>query len=108
MLMPKCHPEMAGRGIEYTWGYLKLHFRNQFNKAKQKHLEENVRMALTTDVLTLQRIQKFAHKAREYTLTYVFLSVHEEEVGEMSKSLLDHITRHRSALESDYAFIRKA
>jgi hypothetical protein len=112
MLTPKCHPEIAGRGIEYAWGYSKLRFRNQFNDAKQKHLEENVRMALTTDVLTLQRIRKFARKAREYKLTYSFLSVNEEEVGEMSKSLLDHITRqfkqHRSALDSDYAFIRNA
>ena len=26
LLMPKCHPEIAGRGIEYAWGYSKLRF----------------------------------------------------------------------------------
>jgi hypothetical protein len=116
ILTPKCHPEIAGRGIEYAWGYSKLRFRNQFNDAKQKHLEENVRMALTTEVLTQQRIRKFARKAREYKLTYSFLAAHQEEQevgdGDMSKALLDHITKqfkqHRSALDSDYAFIRNA
>jgi hypothetical protein len=67
-------------------------------------------MALITDVLTLQCIRKFAQKEWEYKLTYSFLSVHEDKVGEVSKALLDHITRqfkqHRSALDSDYAFIR--
>jgi hypothetical protein len=110
MLTPKCHPEIAGRGIEYAWGYSKLRFCNQFNDAKQKNLEDNVRMALTTDVLTLQRIRKVARKAREYKFTYSFLVAHEDKVGEMSKSLLDHITKqfkqHRSALYSDYAFIQ--
>ena len=24
---PKCHPEIAGQGIEYCWGKAKLHFR---------------------------------------------------------------------------------
>jgi hypothetical protein len=109
MLTPKCHPEIAGRGIEYAWGYSKLRFRNHFNDAKQKNLEANVRMALSRDVLTLQRMRKFARKAREYKLTYSFLATHETEDGEMSKALIDHITKmfkqHRSALDSDYAFI---
>ncbi len=109
MLTPKCHPEIAGRGIEYAWGYSKLRFRNHFNDVKQKNLEANVRMALSRDVLTLQRMRKFARKAREYKLTYSFLATHETEDGEMSKALIDHITKmfkqHRSALDSDYAFI---
>jgi hypothetical protein len=109
MLTPKCHPEIAGRGIEYAWGYSKLRYRNHFNDAKQSHLEENVSKALSTDVLTLQRMRKFARKAREYKLTYSFLAANENEDGEMSKGLIDHITRqfkqHRSALDSNYAFI---
>lgn len=26
LLTPKCHPEIAGRGVEYAWGYSKLRF----------------------------------------------------------------------------------
>jgi hypothetical protein len=109
MLTPKCHPEIAGRGIEYAWGYSKLRYRNHFNDAKQNHLEANVSKALSTDVLTLNRMRKFARKAREYKLTYSFLAANEKEDGDMSKGLIDHITRqfkqHRSALDTNYAFI---
>jgi hypothetical protein len=109
MLMPKCHPEIAGRGIEYAWGYSKLCFHNKINDMKQKHLDENLRMALTKDVLTLQQVRKVACGACEYKLNYSFLAAHKYEVGEMPKALLDHITKqfkhHCSALDSDYAFI---
>ncbi len=71
-----------------------------------------MRNALPTDVLTLQRIPKFAQKACEYKLTYSFLAAHKDQVGEMSKALLDHITKqfkqYHSALDSDYASIINA
>jgi len=25
---PKCHPELAGEGIEYTWAHCQNHFHN--------------------------------------------------------------------------------
>jgi len=37
ILIPKCHPEIAGRGIEYCWSYSKLRFRRDFNDAIAKH-----------------------------------------------------------------------
>jgi hypothetical protein len=36
-LTPKCHPEIAGRGVEYAWGYSKLRFRKHFNDAVPSH-----------------------------------------------------------------------
>jgi hypothetical protein len=27
-MIPKCHPEMAGEGIEYIWALAKLYFQN--------------------------------------------------------------------------------
>ena len=34
---PKCHPEMAGEGIEYIWGIIKTKYRTiPFNKKKSK------------------------------------------------------------------------
>ena len=69
--MPKCHPEIAGRGVEYTWGYAKLQFRRGINDAVASHLEENVKTALSREVLTINRIRKFARKAQDYKLTYL-------------------------------------
>ena len=60
---PKCHPEIAGRGIEYAWGYSKMRFRGgEFNDAKGKNLERNVTACLSQEVLNLQRMRKFARE----------------------------------------------
>ena len=72
-MTPKCHPEIAGQGIEYAWGYAKLRFRQKFNDMTAANLKENVRAVLDTEVLTRKRTNKFVRKARDYKLTYLFL-----------------------------------
>jgi len=42
ILIPKCHPEIASRSVEYAWGYSKLRFRQEFNDAVAKNLFTNV------------------------------------------------------------------
>jgi len=42
MLTLKCHPEIAGRDVEYAWGYSKLRFCQDFNDAVAKNLKANV------------------------------------------------------------------
>ena len=73
LLTPKCHPEIAGRGVEYTWGYSKLRFRQDFNDAIAKNIKANVLKSLDREVLTTNCIRKFARKAGEYKLTYALM-----------------------------------
>ena len=73
ILTPKCHPEIAGRGVEYCWGYSKIRFRGEFNNAVVSNLKKNVIKSLDREVITLGRVRKFARKAREYKLTYGLL-----------------------------------
>ncbi len=40
--LTQCHPELAGVGIEYSWGKTKMIFRSQFNNGKATELMENV------------------------------------------------------------------
>jgi hypothetical protein len=114
-LTPKCHPEIAGRGIEYAWGYAKLGFRCGINDAVASHLEENyleenVKEALSRELLTINRIRKFARKARDYKLTYSYLvALADGEDASAAKGRIEHLTKlfkqHRSALDADYKFI---
>jgi hypothetical protein len=116
-MTPKCHPEIAGVGIEYDWGYAKLTYRKKINDGIAAHLEENVKKALSTEeVLTINRTRKFARKARDYKLTYYFLIrmcdsalAKVGEDGRVAKDAIEHIVKafkvHRCALDSDYAFI---
>jgi predicted HicB family RNase H-like nuclease len=61
-LTPKCHPEIARGGIEYAWGYSKLPFCYGINDAVASYLEENVKAALSCEILTINQICKFAWK----------------------------------------------
>ena len=65
ILTPKCHPEIAGRGVEYAWGYSKLRFRQGFNDGVAKNLTVKVLKSIDREVLDINWIRKFARKARE-------------------------------------------
>ncbi|CAN0378133.1 unnamed protein product, partial [Ectocarpus sp. 13 AM-2016] len=71
IMSPKCHPELAGVGIEYAWGKAKLEVRRKLNDENPKKLEENMLKALSTEtILTLTRIRRFARRTRDYRRTY--------------------------------------
>ena len=111
LFTPKCHHEIAGRGVEYAWGYSKLRFRRDFNDAIPANLKRNVVQSLDRGVFTTDRIRKFARKAREYKLTYalIFYMENEDSNGTKGKDDIEHITKlfkaHRSAMDADYGFI---
>lgn len=59
-MTPKAHPELAGRGIEYIWGYAKLVFRKEntsCDKEKTTKLWEHIESALGK--LDVQRVRKY-------------------------------------------------
>ena len=76
VITPKAHPEIAGQGIEYSWGYSKLRFRKDNTAAageKVKQLEANIYRSLDINSehgLNLERVRKFVRKAREYKMVY--------------------------------------
>ena len=69
-MTPKGHPEIAGVGIEYSWGKAKQHYRRH-NSLDPKLFHNEVLQALSTEVLTLERVRKFARRARNYTRAYM-------------------------------------
>ncbi|CAM9157910.1 unnamed protein product, partial [Hapterophycus canaliculatus] len=64
VMSSKCHPE-------YSWGKSQLEFRRKINDEDPSHLEQNMRKALNTEqVLTLERVRRFARRTRDYRRTY--------------------------------------
>ena len=57
---PKCHPEMAGEGVEYAWGCAKQYYRSQplLSKRGKKKFRDLVRKSLSPEVLTVDKIRK--------------------------------------------------
>jgi hypothetical protein len=80
---PKCHCELAGKGIEYTWGCSKNYYRalKLQNKRGKEKFRRAVAKCLERDILTTERIRKFSRRARQYICEYYKIA-HEKEAQE--------------------------
>jgi hypothetical protein len=84
---PICHPELAGEGIEYSWGCSKQTYRNMRIEKKRGavNFPESVRYSLSKEVLSIEQIRKFSFRARRYILSYYVL----ENLTELEKTNKD-------------------
>ena len=73
---PKYHCELAGEGVEYSWGCAKNEYRRKplSLKRKKETWRQTVRECLSREVLTTKRFRKFSRRAREYIVAYHLLS----------------------------------
>ena len=71
VMTPKYHPELAGIGIEYTWGKAKLEFRGRINDKIPKNLRANTMKALGPDINTLGCMHAFARRCRDFMFGYM-------------------------------------
>ena len=70
---PKCHPEIAGAGIEYSWGKSKMFYarNNHHTKTvKMNEFKDRVLAALSKEVLTMERIWAYERRTRDYCRLY--------------------------------------
>ena len=73
MLTPKFHAELAGEGVEYSWAHAKAYYRRMpiARKRGRESFKQLVRdVTCPVNVLTRERIEKFASRARAYICTY--------------------------------------
>jgi hypothetical protein len=86
---PKCHPEMAGEGVEYSWGCAKGLYRwlSIAEKKKKEKFRDSVRKCLDPDVLSVERQRMFSRRAREYMLAYH--SIEREREKSKSEVVVD-------------------
>jgi hypothetical protein len=122
---PKCHPEIAGEGIECDWGCAKgVHRRLPMSeKRTKKKFGESVQKAMdSTAALTIERRRLFSKRAREHMLACGILNneemgssesadVHDDKKPHMTAHLTEKIMKqrksHRSAADFDAGFINK-
>ena len=72
-LTPKFHAELAGEGIEYCWAQAKSYYRRVpvSRKRGRENFKELVRECTSSQsVITKDRVEKFAARARAYICTY--------------------------------------
>jgi hypothetical protein len=79
LLTPKFHAELAGEGIEYSWAHSKAYYRRiplSWKRGRDNFKQLVKDCTCPVNVLTKQRIEKFASCARAYICTYHHL--HQE------------------------------
>ena len=91
---PKCHPELAGEGIEYAWALAKLFYRRALmSKKRSKELFKQLVESSTdpSSFLNITRLRSCSKKARMYMKLY---SMAVEEIV-----LTDETVNRHSVLE---------
>ena len=101
-MSPKCHPELAGHGIEYCWGVCKLRFRRD-NDGESRTFFARVRNALAS--VTLRMVFKFERRARSYRRA---LSDPANDRFSLLEKTIKIFKSHRDAGDFDGRFIRDA
>ena len=118
----RCHPELAGEGIEYSWARAKGIYRRA--RLAQKKGKENFKSlvvdCLSTDEgegkggLRPEMIRKFSRRARHYILAYFYLEyeqehrIDEEGLHELNiERIKKEFKTHRNAIDFDVAFINQ-
>lgn len=120
VITPKFHAEMAGEGIEYSWGvsksiYRKMPLDSKKGKASFKAL---VKQCTSRDVLTTKAVRKLSRRARAYICAYFVL--HQWKLKNncdntsssltLTCPLIERIMKeyktHRAAVDFDAGFVR--
>ena len=117
LLTPKCHAEIARKGVEYMWALAKGTYRNlslQDKKEKENFLA-SARKCLSEQVITTPRIRKFSRHARQYLCAYHAVDsaqVNPELQEQCSKlgpvaleKLVNSFKTHCCAMDFDYKFV---
>jgi len=78
---PKCHPELVGEGIEYSWACAKN--KNRLlplgERRSRDKFKEYVKTCLSKTILTKELISKNSSRAREYMCAYHFFHQQQQE-----------------------------
>lgn len=112
ILSPKCHPELAGCGIEYSWGRIKMNYRRNVNDCVAKNLHDNIEKA--SEIVDLPSVWKFERRTRDYRRMYEDLakktadgSIKQEDISfQLLESMRKVYKTHRNIEEIDRDFIR--
>ena len=111
----KCHPEMAGLGIEYIWGASKKYYR-KYNDLIPKNLYTNVLTSLSQTVITIEMQWAFERRCHQHGRGYLYIADEimqckltqgdvTYKVIEATRELMKKQQYHRCPGEADLGFI---
>jgi hypothetical protein len=118
-ITPKFHTEIAGEGIEYSWGIAKGKYRREplesKKQGKAKFHELVKKCVCNKNVLMVASVRKLSRRARAYICAYYY--VENKMSGQVDaensllslpciEALMKEFKTHRSAIDFDSIFIK--
>lgn len=103
---PICHPEIAGQGVEYTWGMSKRYYRGMPERLENMHLAGRHMLWHVCEALAHVKpahSRRFARKCESYKKAYADLDG-KAELSEIEALKKEHST-HRDCGRMEGAFI---
>ena len=94
-------------GIECSWDMSKIKFRREINDEVPKNLHDNIVKSIwPRNILTTERVRRFARRAREYCRSYRVL----DEMGNIDdKEIVEKMRRkqkaHRNIIDMEPGFL---
>ena len=78
---PKCHAELAGEGIAYTWDFCKNHYRQMSLALKRSKtsFRKLVSDCCSREKVTKEIVRFFSKRARQYIIAYYAVKNHANE-----------------------------
>jgi hypothetical protein len=113
---PKCHCELAGEGIEYSWAASKNKYR-RFPVSQKKGKEQFRKLVsecLSREVVTTELVRAFSRRARQYICAYHALheqqqsskdAATEEITAPLIEKLVKKFKTHRAVIDFDNKFV---
>ena len=103
----KCHPELAGAGVEYCWGMSKKGFRRNNAKIGPSACNaKNLRGRVTTALRLVEKnnVLAFARKTRRYRNAYMQTDEELDSFESIEKFVKKHKC-HRNILDQETHFL---
>jgi hypothetical protein len=113
IITPKFHAELAGEGVEYSWGITKGLYRRKplVSKKGKESFRKLVCEVTSRDILKTSTIRKLSRRARAYICAYYSLyeSQNRGDTTKLTLPLIERVVKafktHRAALDFDAGFV---
>jgi hypothetical protein len=115
IITPKFHAELAGEGIEYSWGISKGVYRRKplHSKKSKESFKMLVKECTSKDILGIKTVRKLSRRARAYICAYYTLYESkckgDDTPETLTLPLIERLVKafktHRAAIDFDAAFV---
>ena len=114
IITPKFHAELAGEGIEYSWGVSKGVYRRKplHSKRSKESFKMLVKECSSREILTTKTVRKLSRRARAYICAYYALyesKCNGDDTPTLTLPLIERLVKafktHRAAIDFDAGFV---